>query len=510
MMAVSTLPASADTTTSLGDGSGEGSTPFTGLAQSPEANLFTGASSTRIPIEVPPGRGQMTPQLALEYSSNAGPSLFGYGWDLPLGRIERSTKFGVPGCTGPHTDDFVLTLPGGITAELVNDPPNSNYYRPKVEQAYLRAEKFESLNKWEVYDRAGNKYTFGEGSWDRVGSGSAFMTLNPDGTCLMTTTWALNHIEDPNGNELDIMYVRINNVLYPFYVWWGGHGGTGSYPYHINFLYEYRPPSDRMVSYRKSFRRQLEYRVKTIRVYPDTGETIRQYTLHYDDTPDGYLSHLASVEVTGRPTQTFVYTPSDVEPAAAPDLARPAQAADFLRVANGSAEVTQTVLEMNGDGLLDLVQTNGPHAGNGNWTVYYGEVDAEANTFGFSEPGTEWRTPPGGGWGVLRNVQLSSCGLEWACTLWDTFDITGDGIADLVLAGGPQWKVYPGPLDGVSEFYPGFGDEMPWAVPSAFSHAIRQVHKEQGEPLETIQDVIDVNADGLPDLVISNWGQAAP
>ena len=48
--------ARADTTTSLGRQSGEGSTPFTGLAEAPEANLFTGALTTKVPIRVPPGR----------------------------------------------------------------------------------------------------------------------------------------------------------------------------------------------------------------------------------------------------------------------------------------------------------------------------------------------------------------------------------------------------------------------------------------------------------------------
>lgn len=35
---------------------GDGSTPFTGLAQAPEANLFIGAAQTSIPIQLPPGR----------------------------------------------------------------------------------------------------------------------------------------------------------------------------------------------------------------------------------------------------------------------------------------------------------------------------------------------------------------------------------------------------------------------------------------------------------------------
>lgn len=40
--------AAADTGTAMGDRGGEGSTAFTGLAQAPEANLFTGASGTAI------------------------------------------------------------------------------------------------------------------------------------------------------------------------------------------------------------------------------------------------------------------------------------------------------------------------------------------------------------------------------------------------------------------------------------------------------------------------------
>lgn len=53
--------------TGTGDGSktGDGTTPFTSLAQAPEANLFLGSATTKIQIEVPPGRGPMTPQLAL-------------------------------------------------------------------------------------------------------------------------------------------------------------------------------------------------------------------------------------------------------------------------------------------------------------------------------------------------------------------------------------------------------------------------------------------------------------
>src|SRR5438046_646613 len=112
-----------------GANTGDGSTPFTGLAQAPEANLFVGSAATSIPIEVPPGRKNVTPKLALGYTSGAGPSPYGYGWDLPLGRIQRSTKHGVLSCYDQtYRRDFVLALPGSNIECTLGSPndPNSD------------------------------------------------------------------------------------------------------------------------------------------------------------------------------------------------------------------------------------------------------------------------------------------------------------------------------------------------------------------------------------------------
>ena len=45
-----------------GSSTGDGSSVFTGLAQAPEANLFVGAATTTIPIDVPPGHKNLTPK----------------------------------------------------------------------------------------------------------------------------------------------------------------------------------------------------------------------------------------------------------------------------------------------------------------------------------------------------------------------------------------------------------------------------------------------------------------
>ena len=504
-------PAGADTGTALGDRGGEGSTPFTGLAQAPEANLFTGALHTAIPIEVPPGRRSMTPQLALQYSSSRGPGPFGFGWDVPIGRIERSTTWGAPRCTGPHTDDFALVLPTGAS-ELVREAPGSNYYRPAVEQAYVRAEKFQSQNYWVVYDRSGLKYTFGDVDSARLGNSAplAFLSQAADGTCRLTTAWALTRIEDPNGNTIDATWSKVFNVLYPATVRYGGSAlpGGPQHAYTVRFLPEWRPATDRLISHRNGVPARLVWRIYAIDVETDApapGTPVRRYALQYrDDAPgapaDGYQSILSAVTTSGLPTQHLAYTPSVTgHRTSLAMIAKPAGAYAELRVANDSLEVSQTALDMNGDGVLDLVRSDDPPASA--WSVYWGYVAGDG-TPGFQPTPTLWQAP--GNWQHLRNVEVSSGSCDnngWSCTVNDTFDISGDGIPDHIDASNADaWVVYKG--RGVPQW--GFAPGVSWPAPHR-----RYIRRSYAG--DTYQDVVDVNGDGLSDLVVSGApGQSPP
>lgn len=142
-----------------GAATGDGSTTFTGLAQAPEANLFVGASTTAIAIDLPGNRAKLTPQLALRYNSSGGASPYGYGWDLPLGRIQRCGKFGVLSCGDPtHREEFVLSLPDG-KVECTRNPSDNRCY-PNIEESFLKIVYSPSGKKWDVWDRSGIRYTF--------------------------------------------------------------------------------------------------------------------------------------------------------------------------------------------------------------------------------------------------------------------------------------------------------------------------------------------------------------
>lgn len=288
----------ADTSSSLGDRFGEGSTPFTGLAKAPEANLFTGSLGTSVPIQIPPGRKNVTPQLALQYTSPGAPGPFGYGWDLPIGRIERSTKWGVPRCNGPHIDDFVLVLPTGAV-ELVQESPGGNTFRGKIEESYLKAERFPAQNRWEVSDRAGLKYYFSaNGSASSVLANTTPPEFMNQATCAFTTAWALNWVVDGNDNMVLFTWTKILNVLYPNIIYYGGNFGAFPFPYEVHFELEDRLSGDHIRSFRNGVNAQLTRRVKRIHVksaVPTHEGTIRTYILGYTDNPDGYRSLLNSV-----------------------------------------------------------------------------------------------------------------------------------------------------------------------------------------------------------------------
>src|SRR6185369_3740526 len=71
--------------------------PAAGITQiAPPAPNSSGTAVVRFPIEVPPGRRGIQPDVALTYSNEGGNSWLGLGWDLKAPSIEVDTRFGVP------------------------------------------------------------------------------------------------------------------------------------------------------------------------------------------------------------------------------------------------------------------------------------------------------------------------------------------------------------------------------------------------------------------------------
>jgi hypothetical protein len=136
--------------------------PLTGISASVQPDLFTGTLTGSIPIEVPPGRNGMQPNLMLSYASSGGNGWVGMGWKLEMGTIERQTRWGVLYSPTPAEEQagkvYTMRL-NGVSTDLVQDSTDTTRYYAKVEGTFLRIIK--QVNGWEVTDTKGTKYTFG-------------------------------------------------------------------------------------------------------------------------------------------------------------------------------------------------------------------------------------------------------------------------------------------------------------------------------------------------------------
>lgn len=514
---------------------GEGSSQFTGLSTAPEANLFAGSMGTSVPIVIPPGRKNATPDLKLAYSSGGGSGPFGYGWNVPLGTIERSTKHGRPRCiyTDPefnHTRDFVLSLSGGQIEMVYEGPVSPSQldiirYTAKVDEGYVEAiadtsEQSPTFNTWTVFDRGGMIYRF---STDRLGNtfpdARVFniddVFLDGDGIvrdCEFTSIWALTQIEDPNGNTIDISYVKEHNTLYPDEVRYGANptAGVAEHPFKVTFVREARAIP--IESSSRGQRERMEQNIRRIEVHykqaesgnPETGWLpVRAYDLTHID-PDG-LGRLLLQTIDDDDTiagdllapQTFTYSTASINHNTSVGYSHPiGNDIGFTDSDNGFSYTYRAAMDMNGDGLLDLVSA--PLTGGGSWTWYPGTLG------GFSSAGYTWgnsagrqisRTDDDGG-------DPGNATLRWG--VHATIDMTGDGIPDFVNASGTPWLVYPGQCDSTTNCWFS-GTVINWTAPTQFlSYSTKSDSPfDPADPSwHTTNTLMDMSGDGRPDFII--------
>ncbi|HEY7725173.1 MAG TPA: SpvB/TcaC N-terminal domain-containing protein, partial [Anaeromyxobacteraceae bacterium] len=284
----------------LTGGSGSsGTSGVGGLTVMPD--LFTGLMSHSVPIEVPPGRHGMQPNLALQYRSSNGNGWVGVGWELEMGSVERSMKGGV----NYGGDAYVLRM-GGAAVDLVQlqSGPYQGEYRAKIESgAFHRLRKLpasDGRTYWEVTTRDGTKYLFGQTSDARqdnpTDAGQIFK-------------WCLDRMQDTSGNYLIFIYVKDAGQIYPSRIDYSGHTTYPPSPpppsapsdllptASVTFVTE-ATRSDVAAAYAINFAVTTRYRLKRIDVVA-SSQLVRAYLLQYVPSSSSSRSLLASLQQFG-------------------------------------------------------------------------------------------------------------------------------------------------------------------------------------------------------------------
>jgi RHS repeat-associated protein len=268
-------------------------------------DLFTGAFTYKIPIEVPPGRNGLQPKLALVYKSSNGKGWIGKGWELEIGSIERNTRFGVK-YSGDGEDSFIFRTSDGAS-ELVNI---GGEYRAKVEKDFIRIRKLISVYDkrpyWEATDKSGTRYMFGRFPETRQDD-----PANQD----RIFKWCLDLVVDINGNYMSMDYVKDRGQIYLRRVYYTGNINDGRQPTtYLDFGFSLCGNGDSTCDY--SYSHVPNFNVQTvarllrivIRANADMGdeegdyggELVRIYDLQYDASPATGQYLLKSVQELGK------------------------------------------------------------------------------------------------------------------------------------------------------------------------------------------------------------------
>lgn len=106
---------------------------FGGAVSEPKVDEPTGAFTQQVPIDIPPGRNGMQPELSLNYNSqNTTDGIVGYGWSLSIPYIERLNK---TGSENLYSDDAYFT--SSIEGELASEATTSATAAPSVAPTIL-------------------------------------------------------------------------------------------------------------------------------------------------------------------------------------------------------------------------------------------------------------------------------------------------------------------------------------------------------------------------------------
>lgn len=475
---------------------GTGNAP--GLGEAFTLDLNTGQGGYSVAITLPEGVADFHPTVKLEYRHGTVHGPFGAGWQLPVRTVDRRLDYGVPG--GDTVERFF-----GDGQELIDF--GGGVFAPAVEAAFNRYVR--SGDGWVITERSGKRHELGLTPAGRV--------ADPDHP-ERVITWLLERSLDTSGNAITYTYQRDGGVAYLASIAYA--------IYVVRLVYEARPDVHR--NGRAGFLRTLTRRCASIELHASlaTGDRlVRRWTLSYQQAPYVEASLLDSVQLTSfgpatdgsgdvvRPPQRFTYsaldpsawrarfvnydtaspppplTDSDTNlvPLGAGGLPSIVQARNgrFTHWPNDGAggfaagrplrdtpaiaglrESGVQILDLDGDGRVDLLVGVGGHAING----YYTEGGEDGWGRFVAYPRANRAVPP-----------FESGRARMA-------DLDGDGNVDALAAAGRSYGVWMNHR------------EQGWDEPRAqpMGDGDNGPDADLADPLVRLADMI---GDGLPDLV---------
>jgi len=544
---------------------GFGQTPLAGSLPGNLTHTRSGGSTYKIPLAIPKARNGLKPAVSLQYNSNGGYGIAGEGWDLSAGvsSISRSSKSfeydGVrEGIQFDIGDPFTLD---GIRLMLVDGTHGADgavYYTHQ--ETYQRVElvdidaQIPGPDHFVVHAPSGLTKYYG------TSPDALVRQLQGEGPVL---TWLLKTVIDQDGNKMVYSYWNCpaNNDFC------GDHGGNRGFalkaitfnlidgqttPYHakVRVNYEGRPDHDHVFQNGVPFSQTR--RISDIGVFvnadgdlddEEAEDVYRTYRLVYE-TSGGITgrSRLASVQAFGPqgdslPPTSFSYSGNlNQRGFEAFQGYTQTPLSNFANIAlwtgdrplTGKYNLGTHMVDLNGDGLKDLIQGLYMAASHNHSEEVVKRIWMNrGNSFEELPANAAYLTTwTGNGTAGLFSVLSSEFpnanpGGDLGTRL---ADINGDGLVDMVQllnavdSGNPS--IPPNPSSQI-RIYLNRGETLGWEELQSSHPWIALINTEFGGIgtvyfSKTIRQetyhhtsvsggcrLVDVNGDGLPDLVIA-------
>ncbi|MCX4755205.1 SpvB/TcaC N-terminal domain-containing protein [Kitasatospora purpeofusca] len=477
-----------------------------GLIAPPQADN-QGDNRLSYPIQVPPGRQGMQPDLSITYDSGGGDGWMGLGWDLAAPAITVDTRWGVPRYdAGLETETYLL---GGeqLTPLAHRGQPRprtaEKEFHARTEGAFARIVRHgdgPAHYTWEVTDKSGTHFFYGA----PVGGAGPQADATLADRAGDVFEWALSEVRDAHGNVMRYRYARVEDPgveggtepgsdLYLRQITYTGDDSSdGHYSVVLTRDRELGEPlrADKSIDARGGFKRVTADRLRRVEVRLD-GELVRRYEFAY---------------TTGAFGKTLLSSADQYDAGGALLGRHRFDYFDDIRDAHGGYQAFRTVPWTSppdglGQGALDL---SADHVGQGsvlNTSTSTGGGGHLYVGFGF-EPEKTGSTGAKLGFGYAQDNGLLAL-----------VDVDGDGLPDKVFRDGDTVK-YRKNLSG-PHGRPGFSAEAkPLPLPGLTrEHTASFTVGAEGYPSVAAQldDVntftvtdryfADVNGDGITDLV---------
>ena len=475
----------------------------------PKADPTTGAMVYDYSIDIPPGRNGMQPDLKLQYNSQntTEDNFLGYGWTVNIPYISRLNKKGVAdlySATIPNSY-FTSSLDGELV--LASTSGTKYTYISRVETGGFNSYVFDSsVNTWTLTTKAGLTYLFGTTAASRQD--------NP-GNAAQIAKWFVDKQSDSNGNFITYSYIKDQGQIYPNAISYTNTSG-GSGIYQINFTYQTRP--DAATSYTWGFSVITAKRLLEIEA-TSNGTWVQHYDPSYSISSGSGRSLLGSITQSSKsdvgvistlPDTSFTYQQATAGISSTAGWTLPqissvcctggAPLNKTLSFGTGGSVPTGKIIDVNGDGLPDIVYTTG--------TITPTSTD----------PGAEvWINNGSNGWTLNSSwsfpVLSTSGGIQYTFNL-DSHnvrfvDVNSDGLMDIIVDANGDLTSTASPKTAVYlNTGSGWVESPAWELPVIYTNtsgtnytvSFNQYNVADGMNENPVR-FVDVNNDGRPDIV---------